>query len=157
MIIIDSKLTANLIKEAATLPRRRKNYNFHTDYSDPVNRMLHAMEPDTYVQPHKHENPDKREVFIILKGKLVIVEFDDNGNITGHFVLDPYHDNFGAEIPPRTWHSLIVLQKDTVVYEVKDGPYDEATDKIFAPWAPAEGSCDCEKYNNNILAALGLL
>jgi cupin fold WbuC family metalloprotein len=157
MIIIDINIIENLIKEACSLPRKRKNYNFHSDYSDPVNRMIHAMEPETYVQPHKHENPDKREVFIILKGKLVIVEFEDNGCIAGHFVLDPYLDNYGAEIPPRTWHSLIVLQKNTVVYEVKDGPYDEASDKIFAPWAPVEGSIECAGYNRKILAELGLL
>ncbi len=157
MIRIDKNIIENLIKEASSVPRKRKNHNFHTDYSDPVNRMMHAMEPDTYVQPHKHENPDKREVFIILKGKLVIVEYDDKGCITGHFILDPYLDNYGAEISPRTWHSLIVLQKNTVVYEVKDGPYDEATDKIFAPWAPAEGSNECNGYNNKILSELGLL
>ncbi len=157
MIIIDKNLTDNLIKDAASLPRRRKNHNFHSDYADPVNRMIHAMEPDTYVQPHKHENPDKREVFIIFQGKLVIVEFNDSGGIAEHFVLDPCLGNYGAEILPRTWHTLIVLQKGTVVYEVKDGPYDETTDKIFAPWAPAEGSNACADYNRKILADLGLL
>jgi len=28
-----------------------------------------------------------------------------------------------------------VLEKGTLVYEVKDGPYDASDDKFFAPWA----------------------
>ena len=40
-------------------PRLRLNHNFHDDLADPINRMLNALEPGTYLQPHKHENPDK--------------------------------------------------------------------------------------------------
>jgi cupin fold WbuC family metalloprotein len=154
MIVIDKKLTDKLTGEAVRLPRKRKNYNFHLLLSDPMNRMLHAMEPETYVQPHKHENPDKREAFIILKGKVAMVEFDDAGEIQEYIMLDPQTGNYGAEIQPRTWHSLIVLEKGTLVYEVKDGPYDPTDDKFFSSWAPAEGNPEAEEYKNTILKKL---
>jgi cupin fold WbuC family metalloprotein len=151
MIVIDKNLTDTLAKEAVNLPRKRKNYNFHRVFSDPMNRMLHAMEPETYVQPHKHENPDKREAFIILKGRVAVIEFDDAGNIREHIILDPVTGNYGAEIQPRTWHCLIALEQGSLVYEVKDGPYDPSDDKFFASWAPAEGESGADTYKNSIL------
>jgi len=151
MIVIDKKLTDKLTEEAVTLPRKRKNYNFHRESSDPMHRMLHAMEPETYVQPHKHENPDKREAFIILKGRVAVVEFDNDGNILEHVILDPLTGTYGAEIRPRIWHCLIVLKKGSLVYEVKDGPYDPSDDKFFASWAPAEGDPGTSAYRNELL------
>jgi cupin fold WbuC family metalloprotein len=151
MIIIDRNLTDKLTEEALRHPRKRKNYNFHRVFSDPMNRMLLAMEPGTYVQPHKHENPDKREAFIILKGRVAVVEFDDEGSLKDHIILDPVTGNYGAEIRPRTWHCLIALEKGSLIYEVKDGPYDPSDDKFFASWAPAEGEDGAEAYKQAIL------
>jgi cupin fold WbuC family metalloprotein len=153
MITIDKNFTDRLSQEAVISRRKRKNYNFHTEFSDPINRMLHAMEPETYVQPHKHENPDKREAFIVLSGRVTVVEFDNQGRITEHIVLDPLSGNYGAEIKPRTWHCLIALER-TIVYEVKDGPYDPSDDKYFAPWAPAEGDPDATAYKVDIINKL---
>jgi cupin fold WbuC family metalloprotein len=154
MLVIDKKLTDSLTEEALIHPRKRKNLNFHRVFSDPMNRMLHAMEPETYVQPHKHENPDKREAFIILRGKVAVVEFDDAGNIREHIILDPLTGNYGAEIQPRTWHCLIVLEKGSLVYEVKDGPYDPSDDKFFASWAPAEGDPGTSAYRKKLLSQI---
>ncbi|MBN2275532.1 MAG: WbuC family cupin fold metalloprotein [Bacteroidales bacterium] len=156
MIRIDKKLTDRLIEDAIKSARKRKNYNFHTALSDPMNRMLHAMEPETYVQPHKHENPDKREAFLVLKGRVVVVEFSDKGEIEDYMILDPKTGHYGAEIQPRTWHTLLVLEKGTLVYEVKDGPYDPADDKFFAPWAPKEGEEGCEEFKKDVLSEIGL-
>lgn len=111
----------------------------HTDDADPLHRMVNIMTPRTYVPPHKHENPDKREVFVCLKGKVAIVEFDERGAVLSHAVLTPTGPMFAVEIPVRTWHTLICLEDPTYLFEVKDGPYDPATDKHFAPeWGPPE-------------------
>lgn len=129
----------NITSEKAKISeRRRMNFNFHKKDSDTLQRMLNAMEPDTYIQPHKHENPDKVEAFFSLRGRIAVVEFDDEGNITDHIILDPVKGNFGAEIAPRTWHTIISLDEGAVAYEVKDGPCDAEVDKNFAPWAPDE-------------------
>ncbi len=109
----------------------------------------------TYVQPHKHENPDKREAFLILKGKILVVSFDDAGTINDYVLLSPTGGNFGLEIPPRTYHTLICLETGSVLYELKDGPYIVATDKVFAPWAPKEGDPGSSAYNREILDQLG--
>jgi cupin fold WbuC family metalloprotein len=156
MIHINRSLTDDLIQQARSSSRKRKNYNFHESPSDPLHRMLHAMEPETYVQPHKHDNPDKREAFIVLKGRVAVIEYSDQGNVKDFIILDPVQCNFGVEIPPRAWHNLIVLESGTVVYEVKDGPWDPADDKYFATWAPREGDEECVAYNIKVLKSIGI-
>ena len=155
MIKIDTCLLDETSAKAKISARRRMNYNFHKEYSDTLQRMLNAMEPLSYIQPHKHENPDKREVFFALRGRFVVIEFDESGNITNHSVLDPLKGNFGAEIPERTYHTIIALEPDTIAYEVKDGPYTPTDDKNFASWATKEGSVGIEEYLTGILEKTG--
>lgn len=131
------------------------NYNFHEENSDPINRMINAVEPEAYFPPHKHVDPPKREVFIILKGKVLVVEFDDDGSISDHVELDTRRGNFGVEIPPGVWHSLIPLKAGSVLYEIKDGPYDKSSDKIFAPWAPKEDEEGGLEFGKDILIQTG--
>jgi cupin fold WbuC family metalloprotein len=154
------KITTEEIKklqlQARHSARKRMNLNFHEYAGDPLQRMLHAMRPGTYVQPHKHQNPDKREAFIILTGRVAVIEYDYTGNVVNHIVLDPKEGNYGAEIPPRTWHSLIALEENSVVYEVKDGPYLAIQDKNFAKWAPREGDKGCSTFLKNLCKLLNL-
>lgn len=156
MITITQKEVQNLSSLAKTSPRLRKNKNYHPELSDTLQRLLNAMEPNTYVQPHKHENPDKREIFVILSGKALIVEFDEVGNIIEHVILDSNSGTYAVEIPARSWHTVLSLEEGTVVFEFKDGPYNATDDKNFATWAPKEGDADCQTYNNNILKQLDI-
>jgi cupin fold WbuC family metalloprotein len=151
MIRIDSQLLDETSAKAKLPPRRRMNHNFHEQYSDTLQRMLNAMEPLSYIQPHKHENPDKREVFFSLRGRILVIEFDESGNITDHTLLDPLSGNFGAEIPERTFHTIVALDPDSVAYEVKDGPYAPIDDKNFAAWAPKEQAPTAIEYLRNLL------
>ena len=154
MIRIDTSLLDQVSAKAKASARKRMNHNFHQTADDLLNRMLNAMEPGTYVCPHKHENPDKREAFIILRGSFLIVEFDNEDTITDYTLLSRSQGVFGLEIPPRVYHTLICLEPGSVLYELKDGPYVPANDKHFAPWAPAEGSPEAAAYNQSILDKL---
>jgi cupin fold WbuC family metalloprotein len=156
MILINNEIVTKTINEAKNSPRKRKNHNFHKSLDANVQRMLNAIEPETYVQPHKHEVPDKMEVFIALKGKILVIEFDNIGNITDFMVISSEGDNYGIEIEPRTWHSIISLESGSVVYEIKDGPYSPIDDKNFAPWAPKEGDPRCVEYNRELVKKCGL-
>ncbi|MDO9511496.1 MAG: WbuC family cupin fold metalloprotein [Bacteroidales bacterium] len=147
---IDEKLIASVSIKAQQSSRLRMNLNFHDGDSDSCHRMLNAIEPGSYIQPHKHENPDKAEAFFSLKGRIAVVEFDDDGNITDSIILDPSRGNFGAEVLPRTWHMIFSLDEGSVAYEVKHGPYDVSIDKKFASWAPAEGDEGVDTYLEEI-------
>ena len=150
MQIVSHELLNEVTQKAKVSLRRRMNHNFHDDLADPINRMLNAFEPGTYIQPHKHENPDKREVFILLRGSLVVVFFDNLGNATDFVLLNRDKGNYAVEIPEGVWHSLFALESGSVVYEVKDGPYLPMNDKNFASWAPKEGDLGCEEYLKNL-------
>lgn len=154
--IINDKILSDTSKKAVSSERKRMNYNIHESLDDPINRLLNAIEPDSYVKPHKHHNPDKREVFVILKGRMVVIEFDDLGKILNHCILDPKKGMHAIEIPARTWHTIISLKTGSVVIEFKDGPYLPMNDKNFASWAPDEGSPETIKYNNSLLKELGI-
>lgn len=156
MIKIDHKILDEYTGLAKVSPRLRMNFNFHPTHEDPLHRMLNAMEPGTYIQPHKHENPDKFEVFLALRGRFAVFTFDSVGNIADHVILDASKGKFGVEIPEKTYHTLIPLEPGSVAYEVKAGPYTLLTDKNFAPWAPAEGDPSTANYVKHLLQSIGL-
>jgi cupin fold WbuC family metalloprotein len=118
--IIDDKLLHKLTEEAKAKPRLRINYNFHTNLNDKCQRLLNAMQPGTQIPIHHH---NVAEMYIILKGKLKTNLYNDNGEIIESIILDPKNNQWGVQIPAKTWHTLEVLQNDTVIFEVKEGPY----------------------------------
>ena len=154
MIKIDTNLLNEMAVKAKSAKRKRAHYTFHKSDDDTLQRMLNSMQPGTYLQPHKHEDPDKREVFICLTGKMLVVEFDEKGNIAEYMILDPETKNYAAEIAPRTYHTVICLEPNSIAYEIKDGPYEPIDDKNFASWAPKEGDEGCDEYNRKIINSL---
>ena len=142
--LINNKLIDEVLEEARRSPKKRTTRVFHDSAKDSMQIMLNAMLPKTYAQPHKHEDPDKFETFSILSGRLIIVGFDEEGNLEGCFDLDKRGLNRGIVISPRTYHSMVVPENPgyAVVFEHKEGFYDPKTDKKFAPWAPSESQTD---------------
>ncbi len=156
MKIIDEELLNISINKSRASLRKRTNFNFHDTPNDPIQRMLNIIQPYSYIRPHRHINPDKTEVFIILSGRAVVVEFDDNGNILDYFILDIAKKHYGVELSKRSWHTIIALEEDTVVYEIKEGPYIPLEDKDFAEWSPKEGDTITNSYIDELLLRLGL-
>ncbi len=149
--VVSDQVLNTLSDEAIRSDRLRKNLNFHKMADDPMQRMLNAFEPGTYIAPHKHENPDKRELFILIRGKLLVVIFHESGMISDYIFLDREKGNFAVEIAPKTWHTVISFEKGSIAFEIKDGPYCPDTDKNYAPWAPPENSAEGEVYLKNLL------
>ncbi|MDD5224646.1 MAG: WbuC family cupin fold metalloprotein [bacterium] len=152
MLKITNRLISEVSKKAEKSERKRSNYNFHRDYNDGIQRFLNAAEKGSYLRPHQHSIPDKWEAFILIKGRALVLEFDSRGNIRDHVILDARHCP-GVEIPPKAWHSFIPLKNGTVLYEIARGPYTVG-EKIFAPWAPEEGSPEARGFNRKILKKL---
>ena len=119
MKIINEALLDETTGRAKQSPRLRMNYNFHEHSDDPVNRLLNALEPGTYL----HLNPKKDEIFLLLRGRIAVFLFDNKGEITKTQILDPKEGVYGAEIKAGTWHGLLVLESGSVIYEIKEGPF----------------------------------
>jgi cupin fold WbuC family metalloprotein len=126
----------DLIFQAKQSPRKRSILRLH-EHHEPVQRMVNALVPGTYITPHKHENPDKVELFAILKGKIAVLEFNERGDVEVIIKLESEGNVKIIDIPPRTYHALIPLEPSAAL-EIIQGPYEEATHKQFAPWAPYE-------------------
>jgi len=136
---IESSLLDELTGKAKDSPRKRMNFNLHDALSDPLQRLCNAIEPETYIRPHRHADPDTCEVFIMLRGSAVLLFFDDIGRVIERTVLSAGGPVLAAEIPPKTWHSIAALENGTVFFEVKEGPYVRPGGLNVAEWAPDEG------------------
>jgi cupin fold WbuC family metalloprotein len=132
---LDEKALDALVARARTSPRRRQNLNLHPELSDPIQRLLNAGEPDTYVRPHRHR-PGRWELLSVLRGRVDAMLFDDAGVVTQRFVLRP---GSCIEVPGGAWHGFAFMTTGTIALEIKPGPYDLALDKEFVAWAPLEG------------------
>lgn len=138
-------LLDDLCAQAAASPRLRRNHNLHATTEDPAQRFFNALQPDSYVRPHRHLAIGKEETLIVVRGRLGALFFDDQGNVTETRVLCPSGEDFGLFIPTGLWHSVLALEL-TVFFEAKRGPYQPLTEDEFASWAPAEGTGDAVGY-----------
>ena len=144
--LIDNALLDQVCAEAAASPRRRKNRNLHPTDDHPAHRLLNAMQPDSYIPPHRHLDPNKDETFIVLRGLLGLVLFDDAGSIVRCVKVGAGGTALGVDIPHGTWHTAVALEPDTVFLEAKAGPYLPFTAAEKAPWAPAENAPEASPY-----------
>ena len=121
MIEINRKRISELFDKALLNPRFRQNYDLRNP-DDNGQRMLNALMPGTDVPIHRHTQSN--ETVILLCGKIIEILYDDTGNETERFHLDPTLGNFGCVIPAGVWHSVDVLEP-SVIFEAKDGRYGE--------------------------------
>lgn len=147
-VVVDTALINDKARDARQSDRKRDIHIFHTGDQDPLQRMLNAIQPGSYIPPHRHHSPPKSESIVLLQGALAYVSFDDDGTPQeAHFtMLDVKRGTHGLDIRPGVWHTILALDPDTVIFEVKPGPYDPPPDKGFAPWAPPENSPVATKY-----------
>jgi cupin fold WbuC family metalloprotein len=121
MKIIDEHLINGVIEEARRSPRLRMNYNFHQSLDDKCHRFLNALEMGTDIPIHHHVTKD--ETFILLKGRVRVSTYDDNGEVIQTVVLSHDEGRIGVDIPKNTWHTVECLEPDSVIFEVKEGPF----------------------------------
>ena len=134
---IDVTLMDFVAVEARLSPRLRKNHNFHHSEDEPVNRLINVMHRGTYLPVHRHSRPDRSESCIVLRGRVGVTFYDDEGNLTDSRLVGPSCDCVGYDIDAGVWHGLVVLEDDTVLFEVKQGPYAPISAENIASWSPA--------------------
>ena len=122
MKIIDESLLTQLADEAKKSPRLRKNYNFHQSLQDKCHRFLNALEPGTKIPVHHH--PTKDETFMILKGKVRVSTYDDDGELIETCVISQESGIYGVDIPKNVWHGVECLEP-SILLECKEGPFVE--------------------------------
>jgi cupin fold WbuC family metalloprotein len=136
-------------KASASSPRLRIIMPIHRQQAALVQRMLNFMQPGSYVQPHLHPLESASETIQVLRGSIGFCVFDAQGLVTATYRLGA--DGLGLiDIEPNVWHGFVILEPNTVILEIKRGPYDGAGDKIFASWAPDEPSPQSATYRKTL-------
>lgn len=144
--IIDQATLDLVSAQARENPRKRKNLNFHGAETDASHRLLNAIEPGSYIPPHRHQDPAKDESILILRGRLGAVFFDESGQVTESAILEPGGPNVMINVPHDTFHTVLALVSGTVFFEAKAGPYLPLSASERAPWAPQEGAAGAAGY-----------
>jgi cupin fold WbuC family metalloprotein len=135
------------LKASRESPRRRIMLPVQRASTDVVQRLLNFMQRSSYARPHLHPTPGSIEQVVAVKGAAGFLVFDDQGSVLSAHRLEA--GNPAAcliDIEQGLWHTVVPLADDTVLVEIKRGPYDAATDKKFAPWAPEEGAPEAADY-----------
>lgn len=147
-------MAGDLLNLSRESPRRRMIQKIHKSDDAGVHRMFNALQPGTYVTPHRHLNPRKEETILVVSGAMLLIRFSDEGDIVGKLLLQPGTEFFGVDVAPEVYHTYIALKPDTLIFEVKDGPYEASSDKDFPDWAPREGTEEANEYLLNMIKGL---
>ncbi len=141
---IDALLFERVAEQARQSPRLRINHNFHAE-PDAVQRFLNVLQPGTYVRPHRHRRDQPGtgfECFLVLQGALGLLLLDARGELLQLERLSAAGPVRGLELAEDQFHTLVALEPDTVMFELKQGPYVPAHDKDFLASFPAEGTAE---------------
>ena len=140
MLIFDHCLLEDLSLESARSPRRRVHSNIHSSLDEQCQSVLNAIQPDSYTPPHRHELSNPRELLMAVRGRLAPLEFDDEGGVVScvQFGTELHHDDecqsVGVELLPSSWHTVLAMEEDSILLEVKQGPFVPHEGKELAAW-----------------------
>ena len=150
MKLFSAAFLDELSAQAEGSPRRRQHRNIHESYQDACQRLFNAIEPESYIRPHRHASDPREELLVAVRGLMALVTFDDEGNVLSATPFGTERKGtslaVGAEVRADTWHTVVALEPGCVLLEVKAGPFDPNQPKNLAPWAPEENSPDSVAY-----------
>lgn len=146
MRIIDNEFLDGLTDEAHRNPRLRKNGNLHPGDRSACHRLFNAVEPGSYIRPHRHLDPEKDETFVMIRGKLGIVTFDETGEVSGSWVIGAGAERVAADIPHGVYHTALSLETGTIFFEAKAGPYLPLSEAERGGFAPEDGAPEAAAY-----------
>lgn len=112
-----------LHSDAKKNSRLRMNYNIHESLDEDIHKLLNSLQPGTKMPIHRHLHPPKKETFVLLQGSLEILKYSDDQTIVERYIMSRENGNILCEIMPDEWHSFTVLEPNTLVLEIKKGPY----------------------------------
>lgn len=150
------KIDQDYIARMKTLAQRNNDKKctmcLHNDIREHMHEMINVYPKGAYIRPHSH--PFKTETKRIIEGKLLVVIFDEAGEIQDKFVIEK-EGIFTVRMDKGIIHTNIPLT-DVVFHEAISGPYIGKGDSVFPEWAPeSSDKKDVEVFVKNLEVILG--
>ncbi len=86
--IIDRSQIGRTVQATHESPRGRIILPFHKTDADACHRMLNALQPGSYIRPHRHLSPPKSETILVLEGSICFVIFDSSTQVPVILLID---------------------------------------------------------------------
>ena len=124
---ITQALLDDLTAKAKASPRRRMNMDLRNGIDDKSQRMLNAIEPESIVPIHRHQQSS--ETVVCLRGRVVEEYYDELERVcTEAIELTPNGQTVALNIPAGQWHTIRSLESGSVIMEMKDGKFETLSD-----------------------------
>ena len=95
------------------------------------------------MRPHRHRRNGSGTGFkclLVLQATIGLLQFNSEGEIHQQLHLSAKGPTHGIEIAEDQFHTLVALEADSVIFELKQGPYQPNQDKDFLYGFPKEGT-----------------
>ena len=137
LLFINNKLVEQIIEEASQSQRHMARLLMHFDHENPVQEMLIALGRNCAVMPNR--SVGRSESLQVVQGELLLVIFDDNGNVLKRIEMGPAGSDkvFLYRLSSTPWHTMIPLTKMVVVHEALEGPFKQSSEPL-PDWVPSD-------------------
>jgi cupin fold WbuC family metalloprotein len=71
MFILANQMLDGLCQQAEHSLRHRKHLNIHSSYQENCQRLFNAIQPNSYIHPHRHYIANKQELLVAIRGSFV--------------------------------------------------------------------------------------
>ena len=91
-----------------------------------MQRFLNVLQPGTYVRPHRHQREQAGagfECFVVLQGSVGLLVLNSAGEVLQREQLEASGEVRGVQLAEGLFHTLVALEADSVMFEIKQGPY----------------------------------
>jgi cupin fold WbuC family metalloprotein len=86
-----------------------------------------------YYRPHMHAG--KSETIHVIEGKLLVISFDQTGNVATRQPIEPGLTSI-SRVEAGVYHTVLPLTERVIYHESKLGPFLGNEDSLPAPWSP---------------------
>ena len=154
ILFVNNKIIEEIKIEALKSSRQMARLLMHLSHEDLVQEMLIAMGKNCLVTPNS--SIGKSESLQVLEGRLLLVIFDEDGNIFKSEEMAPAGENFSSiyRLNSTPWHTMIPLTETVVVHETLQGPFESFSGNVPS-WIPSDQP-SLKKFIKNILENSGL-
>ena len=84
----------------------------------------------------------------MLQGTIGLLLFNSEGDIQQQLHLSAKGPTHGIEIPEDQFHTLVALEADSVIFELKQWPYQPTQDKNFLNGFHKEGTTEAARQES---------